>query len=417
MHIPFLDLRAQHNEVRAAIEPVLSAIIDSSAFIGGAAVADFEKNFAAYCGASHAIACANGTDALKLALMACGVRRDQEVITVPNTFIASVEAITMIGAYPVFVDIDGPTYNLAPARLAEFLEQRCRIDGAGHVINTATGRRVTAIMPVHLYGLTADMQSILDLAACYRLCVIEDACQAHGAGYRLHGVERRAGTFGGAAAFSFYPGKNLGAMGDGGAVVTRDEQKDRAMRIWRDHGQIEKYIHVSPDGWNARLDALQCAILDIKLQKLDQWNERRRQVAAWYRERLAGDQRIVLPVEPDGYRHVYHLFVIRVPERDTIYQALSAGGVGVGLHYPIPLHLQAAYRVMGWRQGDFPESEAAAASILSLPMFPHLSEEQVDYVCSLLMQQLDRVTRTQAATYQRAVNTPFVAQDLVSGGR
>lgn len=392
MHIPFLDLRAQHDEVRAAIEPALSAIIDSSAFIGGAAVTNFEQHFADYCGARYAIACANGTDALKLALMACGVRRDQEVITVPNTFIATVEALTMIGAHPAFVDIDGPTYNLSPARLAEFLEQRCRIDAAGQVINTATGRRVTAIMPVHLYGLTADMQLILDLAARYRLCVIEDACQAHGAGYTLHGVEQRAGTFGGAAAFSFYPGKNLGAMGDAGAVVTNEEQKDRAMRIWRDHGQIEKYIHVSGDGWNGRLDAMQCAILDIKLQKLDQWNEQRRQVAAWYRERLAGDERIVLPIEPEGYRHVYHLFVVRVPQRDAIFRALTDGGVGVGLHYPIPLHLQAAYRDLGGQPGDFPATEAAAASILSLPMFPHLREEQVDYVCGLLTQTLDRVT-------------------------
>ena len=408
MHIPFLDLRAQHNEVRAAIEPALSAIIDSSAFIGGAAVTNFEQHFADYCGARYAIACANGTDALKLALMACGVRRDHEVITVPNTFIATTEAITMLGAYPVFVDIDGPTYNLSPERLAEFLAQRCRIDEAGHVINLATGRRVTAIMPVHLYGLTADMQPILDLAARYRLCVIEDACQAHGAGYTLHGVERRAGTFGGAAAFSFYPGKNLGAMGDAGAVVTVDEQKDRAMRIWRDHGQIEKYIHVSAEGWNGRLDAMQCAILDIKLQKLDEWNARRRQVAAWYRERLAGDERIVLPIEPEGYRHVYHLFVVRVPQRDAIFQGLTENGVGVGLHYPIPLHLQAAYRDMGWHAGDFPETEAAAASILSLPMFPHLSEEQVDYVCSMLSQQLDRL-----ALRERAVNQP----DLVAGSR
>lgn len=394
MHIPFLDLRSQHDEVREAIEPALSAIIDSSAFIGGAAVTNFERHFADYCGARYAVACANGTDALKLALMACGVGRDHEVITVPNTFIATVEAISMVGAHPAFVDIDGATYNLSPARLAEFLEQRCRIDAAGQVINTATGRRVTAIMPVHLYGLTADMQPILDLAARYRLRVIEDACQAHGAGYTLHGVERRAGTFGGAAAFSFYPGKNLGAMGDAGAVVTDDEHKDRAMRIWRDHGQIEKYIHVSAEGWNGRLDAMQCAILDIKLQKLDQWNERRRQVAAWYRERLAGDERIVLPIEPEGYRHVYHLFVVRVSQRDVIFRTLSEGGVGVGLHYPIPLHLQAAYRDLGWQAGDFPETEAAAAGILSLPMFPHLTEAQVDYVCGLLSQALDRVTGT-----------------------
>jgi dTDP-4-amino-4,6-dideoxygalactose transaminase len=390
MNVPFVDLRAQHDELRAEIDTVIRGAIDRSAFIGGEPVGRFERNFAAFCGAGYAVACANGTDAIKLALMACGVRRGDEVITIPHTFIATVEAITMIGAYPTFVDIEGPTYHLEPAKVAEFLETQCRREPNGQLINTKTGRPVVAMLPVHLYGLPVNMIPILELAAHYNLKVIEDACQAHGATYRLHGEERRVGTLGDIAAFSFYPGKNLGAMGEGGAVTTQDARLDRDMRIWRDHGQIQRYIHVTSEGWNGRLDTMQCAILDIKLAKLDEWNERRRQAARWYRERLAGDERIVLPIEPEGRRHVYHLFVIRLPDREKASQELTEHGIGVGMHYPIPLHLQAAYRDMGWREGDFPESERAAASILSLPMFPHITEEQVDYVCGVLKSCLQR---------------------------
>lgn len=354
-----------------------------------AAVEAFEQNFAAFCGARYAVACANGTDALKLALMACGVRQGDEVITVPHTFIATVEAISMAGAFPAFVDIDAHSYALSPLKLAEFLETRCRRGPDEHMINARTGRPVIAVLPVHLYGLPADMEAIREIAAHYNLRVVEDACQAHGATYRLDGQERRAGTLGDAAAFSFYPGKNLGAMGEGGAVTVDDRDMYDAMRIWRDHGQSEKYMHISPDGWNGRLDTLQCAILDIKLKQLDAWNERRRVAAQWYRERLVGDERIGLPVEPDDRTHVYHLFVVRLPDRDRAKAALSERGIGVGLHYPLPLHLQAAYRDLGLRAGDFPESEAAAASILSLPMFPHITEDQVDYVCAQLLSHLE----------------------------
>jgi dTDP-4-amino-4,6-dideoxygalactose transaminase len=309
------------------------------------------------------------------------VHRGDEVVTVPNTFIATVEALTMLGAFPAFVDIDSATYHLSPDKLAAFLETCCRPGQDGRPINMRTGRPVVAVLPVHLYGLPVDMEPILELADRYRLRVIEDACQAHGATYRLGGVERRVGTLGDAAAFSFYPGKNLGAMGEGGAVTTDDDRMDRDMRIWRDHGQSERYIHVSPDGWNGRLDALQCAILEIKLKQLEVWNERRRQVAAWYRDRLAGDKRIVLPVELAGRKHVYHLFVVRVANRDRVRGELAARDISTGLHYPIPLHLQAAYQNLGWRRGDFPKAEDAAATILSLPMFPHLIEEAVDYIC------------------------------------
>ncbi len=389
MDVPFVDLRAQHDEVRPEIDAVVKEVIDNSTFIGGERVASFERNYAAFCGTRHALACASGTDALRLALMAAGVGPGEEVITPPNTFIATVEAMTMVGAHPVFVDIDGPTYNLSPDRLADFLDDNCRLGRSGHLINGQTGRRIVAVMPVHLYGLPADMAPILDMARERNLRVIEDACQAHGATYELDGAEERAGSLGEVAAFSFYASKNLGAMGEAGAATTNDDRIDRNMRVWHDHGQSQRYIHVSPDGWNGRLDTLQCAILDVKLKKLDEWNERRRQAAQWYRERLAGEERVVLPIEPAGSKHVYHLFVVRLPDRERARERLLENGVGVGLHYPIPLHLQVAYRDLGWNSGDLPESESAAESILSLPMFPHITEEQVDFTCSVLKSVLD----------------------------
>lgn len=389
MNIPFVDLRAQHEELRAEIDAIFNQVIDDSAFIGGPLVESFEKNFASYCGVNHAVACASGTDALKLALMAAGVRPNEEVITAPLTFIATVEAMTEIGAAPAFVDISRPTYTLSPERLEEFLHDRCRLGEDGRPVNLETGRMVAAVLPVHLYGLTADMAPILDLATKYDLQIVEDAAQAHGATYTFGNLEKKVGSLGKTAAFSFYPGKNLGAMGEGGAVTTNDNRLEHNMRIWRDHGQSERYIHISPDGWNSRLDALQCAILNLKLKKLDAWNERRRKAAKWYRERLEEDERIVLPVESDGRKHVFHLFVVRLPDREKAREELAKRGIGVGLHYPIPLHLQKAYLDMGWKKGDFPESEAAAASILSLPIFPHITEEQVDYVCQSLKDIID----------------------------
>jgi dTDP-4-amino-4,6-dideoxygalactose transaminase len=388
MRVPFVDLRAQHDELRVDIDVAIGDLIDKSTFIGGDQVSSFERNFAGFCGARHAISCGSGTDALKLALMAAGVRRGDEVITVPNTFIATVEAIMMIGGFPAFADIDRPTYNLSPDKLSEFLKKGCRLEQDGHFANIKTGRPVVAVLPVHLYGLPADMIPILEVAKKYNLKVIEDACQAHGATYKLNGVEKRAGTLGDVAAFSFYPGKNLGAMGEGGIVTTSSPDIDKNIRIWRDHGQSQRYIHVSPDGWNSRLDTVQCAILDIKLRKLDEWNERRRRAVQWYRDRLAGNEKIVLPFEPEGRKHIYHLFVVRLPDREKAREALSNRGIGVGMHYPIPLHLQEAYSNLGYRKGDFPESEAAAASILSLPIFPHITEDQVDYVCRCLLEVL-----------------------------
>ena len=379
LKVPFVDLRAQNEEVRQEIEAAIQDIIDRSSFIGGSYVADFEREFAGYLGVQQAVGVANGTDALWLGLVTVGVEPGDAVITVPNTFIATVEAITRAGAYPLFVDIDLPTSNLDGHALAVFLQEACVRQDGGRLIHSKTGRRVAAIMPVHLYGLPADMATLLDLASQYDLPVVEDACQAHGARVRLNGEWQRAGTLGAAAGFSFYPGKNLGAMGDAGAVVTNDPQLADKMRWLRDHGQSEKYIHISPHGWNSRLDALQAAVLSVKLGKLDEWNSRRRQVAAHYQEVLSGLP-LELPVEPDYAEHVYHLYVVRATDRERLRKELSARGVGVGLHYPIPLHLQKAYQHLGFKEGSFPNTERSASSLLSLPMHPALGADQVEQV-------------------------------------
>jgi dTDP-4-amino-4,6-dideoxygalactose transaminase len=384
MKVPFVDLRAMHEEVRPEIETAFKDVFDRSSFVGGAYVDTFEKDFADYCGMRQAVACASGTDAVKLALMAAGVQAGDEVLTVSHTFIATVEAVSQVGAKPAFIEIDPATYHMSPAALESFFEEECRLGADGHWVDGSTGLRVTAVLPVHLYGMVVDIQPILALAKKYNLVMVEDAAQAHGATYTLDGKVLKAGSFGQAGAFSFYPGKNLGAMGEGGAVTTNDEQAAGRMKMWRDHGSNQKYVHLSPDGWNGRLDSLQCAILDIKLKKLDEWNARRRQVAAWYAERLEGDERIVLPCVPEGRQHIYHLYVVRVPDRDRVLKELGEHGIGSGLHYPIPLHRQVAYRDLGYAEGDFPVTEAVAASIFSLPMFPHMTEEMVDFTCQTL---------------------------------
>jgi dTDP-4-amino-4,6-dideoxygalactose transaminase len=384
MKVPFVDLRAMHEEVRPEIEAAFTNVFEHSAFVGGSIVDMFEKNFAAYCGARSAVACSSGTDAVKLALMVAGVRAGDAVITVSHTFIATVEAITLIGATPVFVEIDADTYHLSIHALEEFFEEKCYLGPDGHWVDAESGLPVAAVLPVHLYGLVADMQPLLELSKKYNFVVVEDACQAHGAAYTLNGQVMKAGSFGTAGAFSFYPGKNLGAMGEGGAVTTQDEQAAARMKLWRDHGSSQKYFHISPDGWNARLDTLQCAILDIKLKKLDEWNSRRRQAAQWYQDRLGANEKIILPAVPAGREHIYHLYVVRVADRDRVLKELGTHGIGAGLHYPIPLHLQTAYRSFGYLRGDFPITEDVADTIISLPMFPHITEEMVDFVCGEL---------------------------------
>ena len=387
-NVPFVDLRAQHEEVRGQIEAAIADVIDRSSFIGGSYVSTFEREFANNLGAKEVVGLANGTDAVWLALVIAGVKPGDAVITVPNTFIATTEAITRCGAIPLFVDCALDTASMDMSALKEFLGTKCVRGDDGSVIALKSKCRVAAILPVHLYGLPVDIETLMQIAKEYALPVVEDACQAHGARYKVNGELKRAGTVGLAAGFSFYPGKNLGAMGDGGALATNDAELADRVRYLRDHGSKEKYVHITPDGWNSRLDAMQAAILSIKLKKLDEWNSRRRQVAAWYAERLASDERIVLPLVPEGRQHIYHLYVVRVPNRDRILKELSARGVGCGLHYPIPLHLQVAYRDLGYISGDFPVTEETADSILSLPMFPHMTEEMVDFTCQTLKELL-----------------------------
>jgi dTDP-4-amino-4,6-dideoxygalactose transaminase len=378
MKVPFSDLRAMHDEVRAQIEAGWSRIIETSSFIGGPLVAGFEREFAAYCSTAHCVGVGTGTDAVRVALQAVGVGPGDLVVTVPHTFIATVEGITQAGAAPVFVDVDAETYTMDPAPVERYLRGECETR-AGRLVERASGRRVAALLPVHLYGQAADMDPLLALAARYGLKVVEDAAQAHGATYR----GRRCGSLGDAAAFSFYPGKNLGAMGEAGAVTTNDAATADRCRVLREHGQSERYIHVTADGSNARLDTVQAVVLSAKLPRMADWTAMRRRAADWYRERLAGLP-LVLPAEVDQREHVYHLFVVQVEDRDQVRSALDASGIATGLHYPVPLHLQEAYRDLGLGQGAFPVSEQVASRGLSLPMFPHLTEQQVDAVAGSL---------------------------------
>ena len=384
MIVPFVDLRAQHDELRDEIEAAFRRALDESAFAGGPRVASFEEAFTRFCGAEHAVGVASGTDALELALRAVGVGPGDLVVTVPHTFMATVEAFHQLGAAPRFVDIDPTTYCMDPELLRRYLDEQCERDRRGVPRERATGLRVAAIVPVHLYGLPADMASILAAADALDVPVIEDACQAHGAEYHLpDGHWAKAGTMGRAGCFSFYPSKNLGALGEAGAVVTDDAELAEQVRLLREHGQTGRYVHVSADGVNARMDAIQAAVLEIKLSRLAEWNERRRRAAAWYTEELAGTG-IRLPVEPEGTRHVYHLYVVGMTDRDRVRDELVRQGIGTGLHYPIPLHLQPAFASFELGPGSFPASELAAAECLSLPMYPHITREQVAYVAARL---------------------------------
>jgi dTDP-4-amino-4,6-dideoxygalactose transaminase len=316
--------------------------------------------------------------------MASGVGPGDAVVTVSHTFIATVEAISQAGADAEFVDIDERTYCMSPDALDEYLNGCARDAASGRPLGQRTGKPIRAVLPVHLYGQVADMDAILSIAARYDLLVIEDACQAHGAEYRSEeGGWRRAGTFGKAAAFSFYPGKNLGACGEGGAVTTDDEEVARRIRILRDHGQARKYYH-DVEGYNGRLDAIQAAFLRVKLTYLDGWNTRRQVAAARYGELLSENTDVILPFESSCSKAVYHLYVIRHPDRDRLADHLKAEGVSTGLHYPLPVHLQNCYRQWGYREGSLPATERAANEILSLPMFPNITAEQQQRVAEIM---------------------------------
>jgi len=364
--LPFLDLATPHRALREEILEAWSGLLERGAFVGGAEVEGFEAEFATFVGTASAVGVGSGTDALRLALEAAGVARGDEVIVPAHTFIATAEAVTQAGGRPVFADVDEATGALDPQAARRAITPRTR-----------------AIVPVHLYGQTADVAPLAALAAECGAWLIEDAAQAHGARYR--GVA--AGALGRAAAFSFYPGKNLGACGEAGAVTTSEPALAERVRMLRDHGQVEKYRHVC-EGTNARLDALQAAALRIKLRRLDAGNASRRRVAAWYGERLAGGA-LRLPEELPDRHHVYHLYVVRHPERERLREALAAAGIGCGLHYPVPLHLQPAYAALGHQPGDFPVAERWAAQCLSLPIFPEMTEAQVERVCRVLRRATD----------------------------
>jgi dTDP-4-amino-4,6-dideoxygalactose transaminase len=389
-HIPFLDLVTPHVEMEEELVRVFRTALQTAGFIGGKAVQDFESAFAEFCDVNHCVGVGSGTDALRLALMAAGVSAGDSVITVPNTFIATTEAISQAGAQPEFVDIDEHTYNMDPEKLRKYLETKCDQDQlTGRPISRRTGRTISAVVPVHLYGQMADMDRILELAKAYDLTVVEDACQAHGAEYfsRKNECWERAGSIGKAAAFSFYPGKNLGACGEAGAVTTSDPDLAQRVRMLRDHGQAEKYYH-DMEGYNGRLDAIQAGILRLKLDHLSQWNCQRREKAETYRELFSSIDGLILPLEPWRARAVYHLYVIRIQDREALQSDLTAAGIGTGIHYPIPLHLQKAYLNLGYEQGDFPVTERVAAEILSLPIYPQLTRIEQENVARSVTESL-----------------------------
>ncbi len=363
MKVPFVDLGLLHQEIEDELCEAFRTTLHNSSFILGRDVEAFESAFAAYCGTAHCIAVNNGTSALHLVLASLGIGPGDEVITVAHTFIATAEAISAVGARPVFVDIDPLSYCMDP-----------------QLIEAAITPRTRAILPVHLYGQMADMDAILEVANAHNIPVIEDACQAHGAEYK----GRPAGSVGLAGCFSFYPGKNLGACGEGGAVTTNDPELALRIRMWRDHGSIRKYEHRFA-GHNMRMEGLQGAILNIKLKHLDRWNDLRREAARQYADKLSGLP-VTLPTEMEGRKHVYHLYVIQTDDREGLRRQLASAGVDSGLHYPIPLHLQEAYSPLGYKLGDFPVTEYIKDRILSLPMYPGISEESIEQVATGLLE-------------------------------
>ena len=352
--IPFVDLKAQYQSIKTEVDAAIQRVLDNTSFILGREVEAFEAAFAEYVGAKFCVGVSNGTAAVQLAATACGIRAGDEVIVPANTFFATAEGLSTAGATPVFVDADPLSYTIDASKIEAAITERTR-----------------AIMPVHLYGHPADLDAIFDIAARHNLMVIEDAAQAHGSEYK----ERRVGALGRAGCFSFYPGKNLGAYGEGGAVLTNDEEVARQVRLLRDHGSERKYHH-QLIGYNFRLEGIQGAVLSVKLKYLDGWNNLRREHAARYHE-LLKESGLSLPREMDYARHVYHLYVVQTAERDALQTALSQTGVQTGIHYPIPIHLQPAYAFLGHREGDFPEAERQAARVLSLPMFPELTDGQI----------------------------------------
>ncbi|TKJ33558.1 MAG: erythromycin biosynthesis sensory transduction protein eryC1 [Planctomycetes bacterium B3_Pla] len=370
MRVPFLDLKIQYESIRDEIAEALQQVLDNTAFAGGPFVEEFEKDFASFCQCEFAIGVGSGTTALWMALSGLGIGEGDEVITTPNTFIATVEAISFCGAKPVFVDVDERTYNMNPDLLEDNITPRTK-----------------AIIPVHLYGQMADMDRIMQIASVHGLFVVEDACQAHGAEYK----GRRAGSIGDAGCFSFYPGKNLGAYGEAGAIVTNNTELAEKMRMFRDHGQAKKYYH-SMIGWNARMDGFQGAVLSVKLKHLPGWNDARRKNAQLYNDLLANVKSVITPAEADYARHVYHIYAIRAQNRDAFIRGLAEKDISCGIHYPVPVHLQEAYAQLGHGRNSFPAAEKCADEFVSLPMFAELSAEQIEKVAREINCFLERST-------------------------
>ena len=360
MKVPFLDLKAQYASIRDEITDALQQVLDNTAFAGGPFVKEFEKDFATFCECEFAVGAGSGTTALWMAMTALGIGRGDEVITTPNTFIATAEAISFCGAKPVFIDVDEQTYNMNP-----------------DLLEGAITPKTKAIVPVHLFGQMADMDRIMQVARAHGLFVVEDACQAHGAEYQ----GRRAGSISDAGCFSFYPGKNLGAYGEAGAVVTNNAELAEKIRMLRDHGQAKKYYH-SMIGWNARMDGFQGAVLSVKLKHLPAWNQARRKNAQLYDKLLADVDDVITPVEADFARHIYHIYAIRARNRDALMSALAEKDIFCGVHYPIPVHLQDAYKFLDNKAGSFPVAEKCADQFVSLPMFPELKPEQIERVAN-----------------------------------
>ncbi len=362
MKVPLADLRTQYLSIKPEIDSAISQVIENSQFILGKAVSDFEQAFAQAHNVKYGVAVGSGTDALHASLWAFGIGTGDAVVTTPFTFIATVEAISMTGAQALFVDIDPRTYTMDPAKLE-------------YLLRSHQPKNIKAVIPVHLYGHPADMGAISDIAAKYKLKVIEDACQSHLARYK----DTFVGNFGAAACFSFYPGKNLGAYGEAGGILTSDENLAKKLRQLRDHGQSEKYKHEFW-GHNYRMDGIQGAVLGVKLRYLGRWTARRREIAARYKEHLSGVGDLVMPYEAEDVFHVYHLFVVRTKQRSQLQKYLAEKEIATALHYPIPIHFQEAYKHLGYKKGDFPASESAADECVSLPMYAEMSDDQIDYV-------------------------------------
>ncbi len=362
MKVPFLNLKAQYHSIKDEINDAIQQVLDRTAFAGGPFVQQFEEEYAQFCQTEHCIGVSSGTSALLLSLRALGIGEGDEVITTPNTFIATAEAISFCGAKPVFIDIEEDSYNMDPK-----------------LLEAAITPKTKAVIPVHLFGQMADMDLIMEIARAHNLYVIEDACQAHGAEYK----GRRAGSIGDAGCFSFYPGKNLGAYGEAGAVVTNNDEIANHIRILRDHGQSKKYYH-DVVGWNDRMDGIQGAVLSVKLKYIERWNQLRRQHAALYNTLLADTDNVTVPKVIEHNKHVYHIYAVRTANRDQQISALAEKNIFCGIHYPVPLHLQKAYKALNLKEGDFPVAERCCAEYLSLPMFPELRAEEIQFVCAEL---------------------------------